>query len=317
MHDGNDQHDDAHEGMSNMARLCPADCRVLDALVEVGFDPTALEGLSEDDQSRVDRLMSLFALTRDYPVEDSSEALVHATIAAIDRAERDREDRLHLATVQEATRPTGMRRIFVPDFITVAAVLLIAASIVLPVMSGMRQRSLDAQCENNLRVMGYAFSHYAADYDGTMPVVSQAGLNRSWDMFSNFLHLSPLEAGQYCKPGCMGCPGHDATAGPGYSYQWQEADRARRWNGGRATRIVLGDRNPLLDAIRLGRILAPDSVSLNHGGRGQNVLASDGSTMWLSEPVVGQDNIWLPAGVDGLKPGEIVNEPEDDVFLAH
>ncbi|MCA9295258.1 MAG: hypothetical protein KC983_02050 [Phycisphaerales bacterium] len=303
--------------MHDMPTLCPADCRVLDALVEVGFDPTALEGLSDDDRQRVDRLMSLFALTRDYPVEDSSEALVHATIAAIDRAEREREDRMQLSTAQDVARSAGVRRIFVPDFITVAAVLLIAASIVLPVMSGMRQRSLDAKCENNLRLMGYAFSNYAADYDGAMPVVAEAGLNRSWDMFSNFLHLSPLETGQYCTPGCMGCPGHDPAAGPGYSYQWQEAGRARQWNGGRASMIVLGDRNPLLDAIRLGRTLEPNSVSLSHGGRGQNVLASDGSTMWLSEPVVGRDNIWLPAGVDGLRPGEVVHDPEEDVFLAH
>ena len=56
-------------------------------------------------------------------------------------------------------------------------------------------------------------------------------------------------------------------------------------------------------------------MSLNHGGRGQNVLSSDGATLWLIEPVVGRsDNIWLP---DGMSQLQMDVQPSDpwDTFL--
>ena len=57
--------------------------------------------------------------------------------------------------------------------------------------------------------------------------------------------------------------------------------------------------------------------SLNHGGRGQNVLATDGSCEWIVQPLYGQnDYIWLPRGVAFLQ-GEIQPSDPHDVFLAH
>ena len=80
---------------------------------------------------------------------------------------------------------------------------------------------------------------------------------------------------------------------------------------------MLGDRNPLVDPFWNGTYVSARTISFNHGGRGQNVLGSDGATLWLEEPVVGRgDNIWLPSGVSSLQPGVAPAAP-DDVFLVH
>ena len=67
--------------------------------------------------------------------------------------------------------------------------------------------------------------------------------------------------------------------------------------------------------MSVGRVLPPLSISVNHNGRGQNVLVSDGATMWLEQPIVGRnDNIWLPSGAIQLRGGEAVAD-DADVFL--
>jgi len=307
------------EPTENHPTLSPDDRRVLDLLVDNGFEREAIASLPSEDLERADRILDLLGQLDAPPREAASDSLINATIARIDQDERQRLERLQVSTASEFDRAPGMRRIRMPDFITVAAVLLIVASVVLPVMSGVRRHSLDASCANNLRVMGTAFSTYATDYDGAMPQVSTAGFASSWDRVSNFRHVSPLVAGQYCPQGCTNCPGHDANTGPGYAYQWQPPNRVLRLQRGRTTMILMGDRNPLIDAIRLGQIASPTSVSLNHGGRGQNVLWSDGSTAWLSDPVVHRDDIiWLPRGAAQLRQDEVPTDIDDakDVFLA-
>ncbi|MEM7230116.1 MAG: hypothetical protein AAF432_15015 [Planctomycetota bacterium] len=295
--------------------LSADDARLLDALMESGFEPDALEALSADDRARVDRLMSVFGLMGDYPVDDASESLVHATIARIDQADREREERMTLSAASTPGR--GFRFMRLPDFVTVAAVLLIAASVALPVMSNIRRQSIDLKCENNLRQLGYAFSTYAADNNGLMPAAQQAGIAHPWNSFSNIMNLNPLTHGEYCSADCLHCPGNKKPTGPSYSYQWQSGE-GRRWEGGQGMLIVMGDRNPLVDAARQGLTTPPPgSMSLNHGGRGQNVLRSDGTTMFLNNPVVGRgDNIWLPNGAKKLMNG-VSPSDESDVFLLH
>ena len=107
-------------------------------------------------------------------------------------------------------------------------------------------------------------------------------------------------------------------AGESYSYQWQVPGHLPRWGIGRIT-LVLGDRNPIIDAVRSGRVYQPLMVSINHGGRGQWVLGSDGQTVWLVQPIVGgNDNIWLPAKAPILtrRAYQLVDDP-NDTFLAH
>ncbi len=295
--------------------LSPDDQRLLDALVEGGFDAEALEGLSPSDQRRADTLTGLFELLEDYPVEDADDTLVHATLARIDRAEDDRAARLAFENVALDAERTGRGR-RLPDFISIAAVILIGASVVWPVMSYIRQRSVDSGCNNNLRQMAWAFNQYSEDYNGAMPI-ARAGLFSSWSPTNhNVVNLKPLIDNGYCERGHLTCPGHDGLPGESYSYQWQVPGHLPHWGTGRVT-LVLGDRNPIIDAVRSGRSIPPLTVSINHGGRGQWVLGSDAQTVWLVQPVVGgNDNIWLPARAPILKANQPVDDPTD-VFLAH
>ena len=294
--------------------LCPHDQRLLDALVECGFDPEALEALSPADRERVGALIGLFQLIEDYPVEDADETLVHATLARIDRREDERAARMAFDAAPEAGR---RRRFRVPDFLSMAAVILIGASVVIPVSSYLSEQSIDRRCNGNLRRMGLAFSQYAGDHNGAMPMI-QTGIFAGWSTKNhNVVNLKPMIEKGYCELKHMDCPGrHEGQYGESYSYQWQLPGQRPQWRIGRVT-LVLGDRNPIIDAAFAGQFIPALSMSLNHGGRGQNVLASDGVTHWLEEPLIARnDNIWLPQGVDFLRKGD---QPTDssDTFLAH
>ena len=172
----------------HLPQLSPDDQRLLNALVDHGFEIDSME-LSEGDRARAESLCCLFGLLNDYPVEDGDATLVDATLALIDRAEHDRSVRMSLDP--ETGGGFGGFRIRVPDFITVAAVLLIVASIALPMMRHLRHQSIDTACANNMRTLSYAFANYAADYDGRLPM-AQAGVNGAWmRLFSNQINLAP------------------------------------------------------------------------------------------------------------------------------
>jgi len=301
--------------------LSPADQRIVDTLVDAGFDADAIESPSPDDRRRADAVTSLFELLEDYPVEDGDDTLVHATLARIDRNEDDRSARMTFAS--STTEGGPRRRLRLPDFISVAAVILIGTSVVWPVATHMRQRSIQLGCDSHLRVVGEALGLYVADW-GTVPTV-RTGLFEFWRPGAkNAINLNPLLDYDYCDASHLHCPGHEGMLGDSYSYQFQTAGRRPSWGSVRVT-VLLGDRNPIIDAVVTGRFIQALSASINHGGRGQNVLSSDGSTQWLVQPVVGtRDNIWLPDRVDlpggirvtTLRPGDKLTDPAD-VFLAH
>jgi hypothetical protein len=311
------QHERPHEGL----QLTPADQRVLDAMMQVGFEPRrlseALDHVCAQDQQRAVALTRLLGVMTDYPVDDVEPALLHATLARIDRYEDQRVARFKYDAQTEiaAGAEAGPRRIRIPDFISVAAVLLIVAGVMWPMLESVRQRSAEQSCANNLRRLGYAFDQYSSANGGALPMM--AGPAGAWDTVRNALNLKPLIDQGYCEAGHLNCPGHHANGAdagePSYSYRLFTPRGAMRWNTGRVT-LILGDLNPLIDAARSGWSAPPLSVSVNHGGRGQNVLATDGQTIWLTEPRISGDNIWLPENIDMLRPGA---SPRDDldVFL--
>ncbi|MHC4415430.1 MAG: hypothetical protein ACYS0G_09120 [Planctomycetota bacterium] len=296
--------------------LSPDDQRLLDALVGCGFRPEALEPLAPPDRERVDTLINLFDLLDDYPVGDADEALVYATLARIGQFENHASAPLAFdAAPAESEDVRRGRRFRLPDFISIAAVILIASGVVWPTTSYLRERRIDAGCANNLRLMGIAFTNYSEDYGGAMPVAT-AGMFNTWHkQAKNSINLGPLVKGHYCEQGHLDCPGN-RHLDPSYSYQWQLPGARVMWGLGHVM-VVLGDRNPIMDAARNGDFLPPLTVSLNHGGRGQNVLWSDGADIWLQRPVTGNgDNIWLPQGFSFLRVGASPRDPAD-VFLAH
>lgn len=305
-------------------KLSVEDQRVLDALIDAEFDHQAINPMDLADHSRLEALEGMLGLLRDYPVDDADETLIYATLARIDRSEEQAAARMSFdARHDQLDGRSARRRIRMPDFIAVAAVILIGVGIGWPLLASMRNRSMDMACANNLRYVGYAFGQYAADNHGALPI-AMAGPSVSWDTFKNVLNMEPLVNGNYCEVGHLDCPGHHhqaGDAGPSYSYRWfvlgPQGQAHVGWGTGERVTVVLGDLNPVIEAARSGRFVPPLSMSINHAGRGQNVLVTDGATLWLQEPVVGRgDNIWLPNGAEKLHSGE---RPADvmDVFLAH
>ncbi len=261
--------------------LSPQDQHLLDALVDCGFNVDALEALPPQERKRADALVSLLDLLEDYPVEDADDTLVHATLARIDQHEDERAARMAFDNQDTEDSQTPRRRFRVPDFISVAAVILIGASVVWPVTTHLRHRAIDAGCANNLRFMAMGFGQYANDFDGVMPT-ARAGVFGAWtQMESNLVNLKPLLAKNYCEIEHLNCPGHDSMYGESYSYQWQVQGVIPRWGTGARITVVLGDRNPVIDAVKSGRVIDAGTISLNHPRRGQNVLTSGGVVLWL------------------------------------
>jgi hypothetical protein len=300
-----------------IAELSPPDQQILDRLVECGFDISQLSPMTPQERQRAQAVLRVFHLLNDYPVQDADESLVHAALARIDRYEDQHAAKMKIAAAASAPA-TRVRLIRWGDFVSVAAVLLIAAGVAWPVLGRVRDLSLQTACSNNLRTVGQGFSAYASDYRSAMPVSQVAGFaagaSFGWDTARNIDNLAPMIEAGYCEHGHFNCPGH-RHGGPSYSYQLQLPGIRAAWGAGRAM-VILGDRNPLVDAARVGRTAAPLTLSTNHGQKGQNVLQDDGAVFFMLTPTIGLDNIWLPAGVIELQRGDRQREPRD-VFLVH
>lgn len=303
------------------ADLSKDDQRLLDALIDCSFDPQRLDPpldtLSEADHERVEKLLDLFGLLDDYPVDDPDDALVDATMLRISQsAASNRRQSARIDPDSEVERVASQRggifRFRLPDFISVAAVLLIGASITIPTLNHVRQRSIDLACETNLRQLGAGAVSYARDHNGDLPVIP-AGLGFS----GNWMNIATLIDNGYCADGHANCPGHHEPLQPSLSFQLLPAGRVTNIGDGDNRRALIADRNPLIDAIRVGRRISPQTNSLNHGRRGQNILMADNSIVWIPTPMFeGLDNIWLPEGVRDLstvQPADI----GDDLFFSH
>ena len=298
----------------NVTNLSAEDRDVLDMLMECGFDFSALPAMSPQQRQRAEAVQSVFRLLSDYPVEDADDLLVDATLARIARSEQAHRP-TPINTPRMLEQNAQRRRWRIPDLISVAAVVLILASIAIPVLSSVRRQVIDDGCATNMRTIAQAFTQYASDYEGRMPV-ARAGFGHGWDSFSNSLNLKPLVDHGYCDQGHFDCPGSHAHGGPSYSYQFQAPKLTYIW-GVTNLGVVLADRNPLIDAARALKSPPPPlSISINHGGRGQNALQGDGAVMFLVQPAFRRDNIWLPEGKSHLDEGD---EPasDRDIFLVH
>jgi hypothetical protein len=243
--------------------------------------------------------------------QPADDVLVDATLARIARSESERVERMRLTRGEGAA---GGRRIRLPDFVSVAAVILIAVGVLWPVLGHVRQRAIDAGCVANLTALGSAFQTYAQDFEGAVPMQTAgwgAGVVQP-----RWLDPEALVRLGYCDAGHLNCPGHRRAGEAGYSRQLViSGDGAPMLTAG--ARPVVGDRNPLIDAMILASrgMVDPRANSESHSKRGQNVLSTDASVSWLTEPIVGgDDNIWLIQG-QREPVRDLVPATDADVFL--
>lgn len=277
---------------------------------------------------------SLASLLTTGPAFDAAarERLIGRTLAGIDAALDEQADRMRL----DARRAGRVASISIRDIVSVAAVLMIAASVVWPVLSHMRDESRRLACNTNLGATSSALASYAQDYQYSTPMVAGfSGGTPWWNVGSelsqsNSANLYTLSREGYVSLAALACPGNahaQTVSSPdqrdwrsiqeiSYSYQIQPAVQSSGRPGelfdgqvktrpaiwGNSASVVMTDRSPvILRAIR-GEPIDPWANSPNHDGRGQHVVLGDGSVGWLSTPEIGPASLgssparWSAAG---------------------
>lgn len=284
-------------------------------------DADALDSwiMSHGDLSRVPSAMrdragiheALRSLVTQTPAAGGSarQDLVERTLARIDGAIEEQSDRMRVGPRR------GLR---LADIVSVAAVLLLGASVMLPVLSSVRAEARRSLCSANLGRVAEAMGIYAGSNNSALPMATAGFGGGSWidvgsrPERSNSANLYMLVRGRYAPLADLACPGNPTapTRSVGeaqdwrrleevsYSYQVQDGRPERVW-GLDARRPIIADRSPVVLQIVRRDPIVPESRSPNHGSAGQHVVRTDGSVDWLKSPVLDSgDNIWLPRAVE-------------------
>ncbi len=314
-----------HNGTARAtSTLSEPDSAAIDILIEHGFDLAAATNAHPALAARLAAAHQLFGRLDSYETEPVDESLVDLTLARIAREDENAASRMRLEP--SALPKLGSGRWH--DFIAIACAAILLVSIGAPIFAWMSGRNADLRCSENLRQLGAGIAAYHGDHRSMpmqaslLPDLTSLG---GWQNYRNGKHLSSLVDGQYCSAGCTAC-GNDTT-GEGYAYQVPNSTASFAWAGGfRAPAVA--DRNPVIDLMRRGRSVGTFSMnSPEHGGRGQNLLFTDGSVEFVATPVLvlpasahlasHSENIWIPMDRSRLEDG--VDAPAEwigfDIFL--
>lgn len=290
--------------------LCEDDAEAFDALVTAGYDLARVPSVLRQRATRISDLLALSGTP--WPATDTyaqreGEDLASRTMANIPLRLRPRE-RFGFAG-------GGLR---IADLVSVAAVLLIAASVVWPLLATIRTHQRQAACGSNYASLSTAMGSYAGDYRDHFPMAAASlGGPTWWDVGagpgkSNSANLYQLPKLQYASLSTLACPNNSQAprgqcsqtssdwsclSAVSYSYQIMFGQDRPTWNQGQPV-VILADASPVTRRAARGEMIFPDQNSQNHDGRGQWVLFSDGAGQWLNTPYVGSDNIWMPAMYD-------------------
>lgn len=299
-------------------------------------DTTAQPALSRDDAEALDAWMLAGLDAERVPASLRERARAHNAIASLVASPAPETvsqfTRAHLIerTMNRIAQATDSGQLPEPavtipprnrlaDFLSVAAVLLIAASVLWPVMSTVRESSRQAACAGNMRSVANAMGLYTSDNDQMLPMVT-AGFGKSpwWNVgrdpsSSNSANLYALAKQPYARLADLACPGNPraitvprspeardwgALEEISYSYRVMAHPERSLW-GQPSELVVVADRSPVvLRAVR-GQVIFPLESSPNHQGQGQHGLTADGSARWLTTPALPSgDNIWLPKPIE-------------------
>lgn len=288
--------------------LSPADEEAFEALIQAEFHLDAVPPVLRSRAERVWRLRSLVCTPHDDHAAGAP-ALIDATLARIG----DSTDRIPLSR----RRPGFNFRI--AELVSVAAMLLIGAGVLVPVATAARDSARQTVCSTNMAMVGSAFGLYANANRDQLPVAAASlGGGRWWEVGSsegrsNSANLFTLARQGFAKIEQLACPGNPGACRSitvpdardwtclsevSYSYQIMFGPQKPVWNG--PDRVaVLADRSPVVLRAAEGQPIDPWENSPNHRKRGQKVLFSDGSAIFTRTPELdNRDNIWLPASIE-------------------
>ena len=330
--DTNEQEDPAHleNLMRDVIEAVPCETRLLDESADAldlwsqsGYKSSAVPRSLRGQAEAHEEFARLISETVDADDVYASESLVDSTISAI----LDRQ-------VVDSPRDYSFSLKFrMTDLASIAALLLICVSVVMPVVSSMRYESLRKHNESNFAVSSVGFGTYAMDHDGSLPVYTPSGelaakaLNPAlrWWMVgrdptqSNSANLFTLARMGYASLDSLTSPGNphaETKPVPEDAVDWQDFEQVSYsfrvdqrgtsdTNWASRGRIVLTDRSPVTLKAYKRLPIDPFENSPNHAGRGQNILHGDGSVEWIDTPWLDRnDHVFLPDFIELLiKPG--------------
>lgn len=300
-------------------RLCDADAAALDAILDARRMGSETGPMPPGLSDRSPKVRSLMALLDQCPAScaEADEPCIEATLAAVNQA-RQRER--FAQQVQMMSTPPRTLGLSLRQAISAAAIVLIGASLLLPVLSRSREVAQRTACAGNLSLFSRAVSGYATDNLGHLPrydvtpgmrwldfgdgAFGDRTPTRSAPVRSNSAHLFILVYDGYLSLDSLACPSLDTAqrgqlragqldwrhpAEVSYSYQNQYSDEpiVLSDNPGLA---ILADKNPIFVPHPSGkRLMQHHDVSLNapsptHGQKGQNVTFANGSVAWMTSP---------------------------------
>ena len=204
---------------------------------------------------------------------------------------------ISLAAARPAPAPS---RWSMSDFVVAAGICMAASMLIFPAMNHSRNSARIAQCQQNLRDLGVALAGYSSAHKGYFPEVPTEGKYARAGIYGAKL----MDAGWFANPTTLVCPGSELaergdafhvptlaeleradgdelagmyrTMGGSYGYNPGYADAGGYHptkNQGRSKFAIMSDM-PDLGSL--------SHLSLNHGGKGQNVLFEDGHVGYLA-----------------------------------
>jgi hypothetical protein len=212
------------------------------------------------------------------------------------------------------------------DLVSLAATLLLVASVTIPVLSGIRSRSMQEICNSNMATAGTAFGTYAGANRDLLPMATAgfgSGSNATWmdvgttPERSNSSNLYMLVRTKHATLADLACPTNpnalvegDATTQQdwrsldeiSYSYRIMTPGGLKAHSVDQPVRVVLlSDRSPVVRRIVNKQPVKPEENTPNHDHAGQHVLGLDGSSTWQRDPVLDQgDNLWFPRPIEEI-----------------
>ncbi len=193
------------------------------------------------------------------------------------------------------------------DLVVAASILVAGFLLVFPAIESSRSQARITACQDNLRQVGMALADYSDRNGGYFPYVPPKGPLAAAGVYAPIL----LDGGYLTQPSTVVCPGSptadrdrvtiptlsqlqsaepgekldqlQSTMGGSYGYSLGYVSDGRYWPTRNLARPMFA---VMADAPNYGQ---PQFQSLNHGGRGQNVLFEDGHVAFLPTPKPNQE----------------------------
>ncbi len=319
-----------HAGMSRInafdfnpesIHLSPADEDSLEALVQSGMNPAHVAGGMRTRAEAQLRVLSLLDVPAFENPAAQRDALIDRSMRLIERETLAQQQRMVVRPPTErAARGKTWR---FSDLISVAAVLMVGAAVLWPVMSQARDSARRAACLSNNASLAGAFSMYSNDHRESLPMASASlGGLPWWNVGrnvaeSNSANLYTLNRAGYSKVESMACSGNSSAVTRCDDTTKADWDRFEDvsysflnlfgrpgvssgsvWHSTRPI-VLLADRSAVVVRARAGALwIDVTENSPNHNASGQTVLLSDGSAKFLRTPDFEGDNIWIPVSIE-------------------